>query len=139
MGDSRLASSSCLFIPPSCVCFAFGGIGCSAALFLFLLWGFGEGDTSHPRPHFFDYLYAINKRIMQSTHSLQLKQTPPVFFSREIFVIVYLLIPTSETRHLSRAGKKNHRVLVVFLFFPFSFLIDDRLVIKRFNDLLFKS
>merc|ERR1719419_29535 len=115
---------------------------------------------SRPRPHFFGYFYTINKRIMQSTHSLQLKQTPPAFFShylfdiffiesrnektrgclwgfffREIFVIVYLLITTRERPSIAPKKTPNPRCLFVF---PFSFLIDDRLE-KRFNDFLFKS
>merc|ERR1719383_1288234 len=85
----RLVTSSCLYIPPSSVCFAFGGIGCSSVFsFSFLsLIGRGKMALRVVRDRIFLIIYTINKRIMQSTHSLQLKQTPPAFFSHYLFDI----------------------------------------------------
>jgi len=71
------------------VCFAFGGIGCSSVFYFSFLSLIGGEDMAPRvvRDAFFDYFYTINKKIMQSTHSLQLKQTPPAFFSHYLFDI----------------------------------------------------
>merc|ERR1719374_486230 len=42
----RLATSSCLYIPPSSVCFAFGGIGCSSVFSFSFLSLIGRGEMA---------------------------------------------------------------------------------------------
>jgi len=78
----RLRVCLYLFLSPSCVCFAFGGVGSllgvSLSLFVPLSGGGAERADFLLRrvqlTRFFWLFFAINKKMMQSTHSLQLKK-----------------------------------------------------------------
>jgi len=104
---------------------------------------------------FFWLFYAINKRIMQSTHSLQLKQSPPALFFSIIcgFFINYLtlFLDGRNERHSGLFFRQKMHYYWLFIYWNvIFFLAGQRIPMSfvdfphrwstrtRFNDVLFK-
>jgi len=93
----RLATSSCLYIPPSSVCFAFGGIGCSS-VFSFSFLSLIGGEEMAPRvvrDRFF-WLFLHDKQKNNAKHSLAAIETNTTSILFSLFIRHFFIESRNE-------------------------------------------